>query len=119
MSTLQNKVWSGQFDFNQATDLFTTRYTMDYGEGRNNAVEVSSQDHTFEVTYSLDFIIIIGKPSMAITKPEAPFFSNVTISLRHWQQPYAAKHIEDDLGFDLSIEHSDSPPPEIVRFGLS
>lgn len=86
------------FDGAQALDMLQRSYTINYGSRRMGSTP-AREDDTYFPRFRLDFISIIGQPLRSICR-HSHFFDNITISLRHWQAPYSAKHVEG-IPFDL------------------
>ena len=73
---------------------------MDYGSRKAGSRPASEKDTYYPVFY-LDFISVVGRPLQPVTRRSERFFDNVTISFRHWQAPYSAKH-GHTMPFDLT-----------------
>ena len=73
---------------------------MDYGSRKAGSRPASEKDAYYPVFY-LDFISVVGRPLQPVTRRSERFFDNVTISFRHWQAPYSAKH-GHTMPFDLA-----------------
>ncbi|KAL6406206.1 hypothetical protein AUP68_10375 [Ilyonectria robusta] len=88
-------------DFNsaQALDMLQRSYTMNYGSRKMGSTP-AREDNTYFPRFRLDFISIVSQPLRSICR-HSHFFDNITISLRHWQAPYSAKHVEG-IPFDLA-----------------
>jgi len=84
----------------QALELLHRLYTIDYGSRQAGSAAASAEDLYFPVFF-LDFIGIVGKPLMPLTRPNGRFFDNVTITFKDWHVPYPAKH-HYKIPFDLA-----------------
>ncbi|KAM6506728.1 hypothetical protein FALCPG4_014960 [Fusarium falciforme] len=87
------------FDGARALDLLQRRVVIDYGSKKTGSRPASEEDEYYPV-FRLDFVSIVGRPRRPICRA-SHFFDNITISLRHWNAPYSAKHVQG-IHFDLS-----------------
>jgi len=77
------------------------RYTLDYGSKKVQSKPASLVDD-FIPTFFLDYISIIGRPRMPITRANRQVLNNfpMAVTFARWSAPYSGKHLYG-LPFDL------------------
>lgn len=76
------------------------RFTLNYGSNAAGSTRARSDNSYYPVFY-LDFLSVIGRPLLPISRASDRILDNVTISLQHWQAHYSVKHAKG-LPYDMT-----------------